>query len=160
MVNYQVRVVVCLVALLGAQEIKGFSMWSSETALTTLQIGVFLSGINYYCYGIKLARQEEAVEDESITNKSTVMELEKDDAKISKMNTNYGSDLKANVKAVEQSIRSSKQEQASIDRKEQQKIEATESIGPDYRTLVSDSNSEARKKTVRNSKEVRKYKKK
>uniref|UniRef100_A0A1A9ZHB1 Uncharacterized protein n=1 Tax=Glossina pallidipes TaxID=7398 RepID=A0A1A9ZHB1_GLOPL len=160
MVNYQVRVAVFLVALLGAHEVRGVSRWSPETAITSFQIGVFLSGINYYCYAIRSAREENAVEEESAYNKSTLQELEKDNEKISKINTDYSSNLTANVNAVENSIRSSKLENADIDKKEMQTIEASESIGPEYRSLISNSDLAARKKTIRNSKELRKYKKK
>uniref|UniRef100_A0A1A9W6V8 Uncharacterized protein n=1 Tax=Glossina brevipalpis TaxID=37001 RepID=A0A1A9W6V8_9MUSC len=160
MVNYQIKVAVFLIALIGAQEVKGLSMWSSETALTSLQIGVILSGINYYCYAIKIAREENAVEDEAVSNRSVTRELEKDNEKISKTDTDYSSNLTANVNALENSIRASKVENADINRQEQQKIEASESIGPDFRSLITNSDMAARKKTVRNSKELRKYKKK
>uniref|UniRef100_A0A1B0B0J1 Uncharacterized protein n=1 Tax=Glossina palpalis gambiensis TaxID=67801 RepID=A0A1B0B0J1_9MUSC len=161
MVKYQVQVQVAafLVALLGAYEVKGLSMWSSETAIASFQIGVFLSGINYYCYAIRSAREENAVEEESAFNKSTVQELEKDNEKISKTNTDYSSNLTANVNAVENSVRSSKLENADIYKKEMQTIEASESIGPEYRSVISNSDLAAHKKTTRNSKELRKYKK-
>uniref|UniRef100_A0A1B0GGF0 Uncharacterized protein n=1 Tax=Glossina morsitans morsitans TaxID=37546 RepID=A0A1B0GGF0_GLOMM len=158
MVNYQVQVVVFLAALLGAHEVKGLSMSSSETAITTLHIGIFLSGLNYYCQAIRSARQENAVEDETIANKSTIMEMEKDNEKISKINTDYSSNLTANVNAVETSLRSSKVEKADIDKQEKQKVEKNESIGKDARSSITNLALTAKKKTVRSSKELRTYK--
>ncbi|KAL9875208.1 uncharacterized protein ACN427_013433 [Glossina fuscipes fuscipes] len=156
--NNQVQVVVFLVALLVSREVKGLFMSSSATAVATLQIGIFLSGLNYYCQAIRSARQENAVEDETIANKSTVMEMERDDEKISKINTDYSSNLTANVNAVETSLSSSKVENADIDRKEEQTVEENESIGIDARSSITNSALTAKKKTVRRSKELRKYK--
>uniref|UniRef100_A0A1A9ZHA9 Uncharacterized protein n=1 Tax=Glossina pallidipes TaxID=7398 RepID=A0A1A9ZHA9_GLOPL len=159
MVNYQVQVGILFVALLGGHEVAGLSMCSLDTAISSFHIGVFLSGVNYYCYAIRLAREENAVEDETVSNKSTVMELERDNEKIAKTNTDYSSNLTANINAVENSIRSSKLENADIDRKENQKLEIEETIGPDGRTLISNSDAATQRKTVRNSKELKKYKK-
>ncbi|KAI9577996.1 uncharacterized protein ACN427_013199 [Glossina fuscipes fuscipes] len=159
MVNYQVQVGILLVALLGGHEVAGLSMWSPETAISSFQIGLFLSGINYYCYAIRSAREENAVEDETVANKSTIMELERDNEKIAKTNTDYSSNLTANVNAVENSIRASKLENADIDRKENQKVETEETIGPDGRTFISNSDAATQRRAVRNSKELKRYKK-
>uniref|UniRef100_A0A1A9W6W0 Uncharacterized protein n=1 Tax=Glossina brevipalpis TaxID=37001 RepID=A0A1A9W6W0_9MUSC len=157
MINYQVRIVIFLIALQSTNEIKGVSMWSRETTINTFQIGILLSGINYYCYAIKTSRQEKAIEDEVIGNKSTVMELEQKDRKIQKTKTDINSILTANIDAIETSLQSSKMENADVNKQEERKIEKSESIGNSSRTSTTSSETMSRKKTVRTSKELRKY---
>uniref|UniRef100_A0A1A9W6W3 Uncharacterized protein n=1 Tax=Glossina brevipalpis TaxID=37001 RepID=A0A1A9W6W3_9MUSC len=131
--------------------------WSRETTINTFQIGILLSGINYYCYAIKTSRQEKAIEDEVIGNKSTVMELEQKDRKIQKTKTDINSILTANIDAIETSLQSSKMENADVNKQEERKIEKSESIGNSSRTSTTSSETMSRKKTVRTSKELRKY---
>uniref|UniRef100_A0A1A9X5Q7 Uncharacterized protein n=1 Tax=Glossina brevipalpis TaxID=37001 RepID=A0A1A9X5Q7_9MUSC len=154
MLKYHIKAAFLLIALLMAHEIEGFSMCSQETALTSLQIGIFLSNINYYCYAKGIITQVDTVkvQDEQALKKSILSQTQNKNGIVSSNNTDLMSNSKSNVMAIETSYKASTMEDTDIYRKEVQNIEKKELNNSQYRSTATVFDTSAKKRKISNSK--------
>uniref|UniRef100_A0A1B0B0J4 Uncharacterized protein n=1 Tax=Glossina palpalis gambiensis TaxID=67801 RepID=A0A1B0B0J4_9MUSC len=155
MANNQVPMAVFIVALLGAHEVKGFSTWCSRSTITSFQIGIFLNGMNYYCYAIKSAREESVVGDEEVWENKVDAEITAGNEKLQNTNATNVSSLNKTINSIENSARASNVVTTDINGNKVENVAKRSLIDPKFKSVITNSDSKATKRTVKNSKLLR-----
>uniref|UniRef100_A0A1A9V7B8 Uncharacterized protein n=1 Tax=Glossina austeni TaxID=7395 RepID=A0A1A9V7B8_GLOAU len=152
MANSQIPIAVFIIALLGAHEVKRFS----TSTITSFQIGMFMNSMNYYCYAIKLAREENVVGEEEVWENKVDAEITAGNEKVQNTNATHVSSVNKTINSVENSRQYSNVVKTDINGNKVENVSKRSLLDPEFKSVITNANSKATKRTVQNSKLLRK----
>uniref|UniRef100_A0A1B0AK97 Uncharacterized protein n=1 Tax=Glossina pallidipes TaxID=7398 RepID=A0A1B0AK97_GLOPL len=155
MVNSQIAIAIFIVVLLGAHEVKGFSTWSSKSTITSFQIGIFMTSMNYYCYAIKSSREENVVGEEEVLENKVDAEITAGNEKVQNANATHVSNVNKTINSVENSAKFSNVVTTDIKGNKVENVAKRSLHDPKFKSVITNTNSKATKRTVQNSKLLR-----